>query len=72
MSALSNTSAPEVLRGLIATAEPYFREAIWAYYAKRKDDVLFSKWFITIRLRDVRFLIEDIAGPEPSPIEVGI
>jgi len=71
VSALANASTRsgigEVIRGLLATTEPYFQAEIWAYYNARKTRVVFSKWFITIRLSDLRFLIEEIAGPEPAP-----
>ena len=70
MSALSNASSrsgfTDILRGLLSTAEPYFQQEIWAYYNQRKTKVVFSKWFITVRLSDLRFLIVEIAGPEPT------
>lgn len=41
--------------------------AVWAWYEEHKDEVLIKKYIFTIRIRDVRFLIERIAGPAPFP-----
>lgn len=43
-------------------------EAIWEWYRENLDDVIFEKkvlfFSIKLRVRDLRFLIERIAGPE--------
>lgn len=70
MSAIANISAreaqqlgvsPELLRQLLG-------KAVWAWYREHADDKIFSKRIlfvsVTLRVRDVRFLIERIAGPE--------
>lgn len=49
------------------TIRRIMNEAIWAWYEENQDDVVFEKkvWFfnVKLRVRDLRFLIERIAGP---------
>lgn len=53
--------APELLRRLLG-------RAVWQWYREHQDDVVFARrilfFKIELRVRDVRFLIERIAGPE--------
>ena len=71
MSVLSQTAAKDGIGETILTAaRPIFAAAIWAWYDANAERVLFSKWgFIRIRVSDFRLLIEEIAGPHPSPVQ---
>lgn len=64
MSVLATASSDTVENVILNMARPIFAAAIWSWYAQHQGDVLFSKWFISIRVRDVRPLIEALAGPE--------
>jgi hypothetical protein len=66
MSVLSNASSDAIESAILNIARPIFARAIWAWYDADPGRVLFSKWFITIRLRDLRWLVEEIAGPDDS------
>lgn len=48
------------------TIKRIMNEAIWAWYEENQDDVIFEKkvffFSIKLRVRDLRFLIERIAG----------
>lgn len=46
-------------------------QAVWAWFNDHKDDVIFTKkvffFSVTLRVRDIRLVIERIAGPEVVP-----
>lgn len=65
MSALSAAKSSGVESAILDLARPAFQAAIWQWYDANQGRVLLHKWFITIRLSDVRFMIEEIAGPDP-------
>lgn len=66
MSVLSQASSDAVEGAILNIARPIFARAVWDWYDADPGRVLFNKWFITVRLRDLRWLIEEIAGPDPS------
>lgn len=72
MSALDNISISNL--GVDkATLRRIMAEAIWEWYRENLDDVIYEKpvkvwkfgFTVKIRIRDLRPLIERIAGPEP-------
>ena len=66
MSALGNVTHDDVsMRGVLAIARPIFAAALWSWYESNKDRVIISKWgFITIHVSAVRWVLEELAGPE--------
>lgn len=68
MSALANASSDAFSNAILDAVRPIFARAIWAWFDEHQGDVLFSKWFITVRVRDVGWLIADIAGERPPSI----
>lgn len=65
MSVLSSISSNTVDNAILNIARPIFAVAIWTWYAEHQDDVVLRKWsLITIRVRDLRWLVEALAGPE--------
>lgn len=67
MSALSSAGGNGVENAILDIARPAFARAIWAWFDASKDRVILSKWgFITIRVSAVRWIVEEIAGPEPT------
>ena len=67
MSVLAEVKANNgITDAILNAARPVFAAAIWIWYDANADEVLFSKWkFIKIRVRDLRPLVEAIAGPHP-------
>jgi hypothetical protein len=41
-------------------------QRIWDYYHQREGDVIFRKFFVAVRFRDIKFIFSAIAGPEPT------
>lgn len=54
----------DVGEAILTVARPLFARAIWAWYHANEDRVLVSLWIYKVRLRALRGLIEEIAGPE--------
>lgn len=66
MSVLANASSDAIENAILNIARPIFAAAIWKWYGEHENDTLLRKWVFTIRVRDVRFLVETIAGPDPT------
>jgi hypothetical protein len=62
MSVLANASSDGLDNAILSIARPIFARAIWAWFNQNKDRITITKWFISIPLRDVRWLVELIAG----------
>lgn len=77
MSVLASAAATDNIgRALLEASRPIFAAAIWAWFDANQDDVLFEKrilglFSVKLVLRDFRFLIEKIAGPDPSVSNTG-
>lgn len=61
-----------IIERIIETLRKELADDVWALFHKHADDVLLTKkvLFVTIKLRvrDARFLVELIAGPEPEAV----
>jgi hypothetical protein len=65
MSALTSASSPGG-NAILDAARPAFVAAIWAYFNQHQGDVVFSKWFISVRLGQLRSVFVAIAGEDPN------
>lgn len=70
MTALDRVNVSASLGVSNALIKGLMNKAIWQWYAEHQDEVVFEKkvffFSIKLRIRDLRFLIERIAGPEGS------
>ena len=48
----------------LGVAKDAIRAAVWAWFDEHQNDVILRKWFFSFRLKDVRFVVEMIVGPE--------
>ena len=48
------------------TVKAIFRGAIWQWYHQHQDDVLWSRWFFAVHVRDIRPVFVALVGDEPA------
>lgn len=48
------------------TVKTILRGVIWQWYNQHLDQVLWSKWFFSVRVRDVRPLFVALVGDEAA------
>lgn len=67
MSALSSVSSDDAaVKVMLAVTRPLYAAAIWREFHEHEDLILIQVLFYSKRVRDVRWLVEKFAGPEPG------